>query len=53
MSIFRMLFPNAPYKFEILTLADLGRKEHLSLPLAHIYPRSPTPDDSFVKLVKK
>ena len=53
MSIFRMLFPNAPLKYEILTLADLGKKENLSLPLAYIYPRSPEAADSFVKLIKK
>ena len=53
MSLFRMLFPNAPYKYEILTLADLGKKENLSLPLTYIYTRSPEPDDFLVKLIKK
>ena len=53
MSIFRMLFPNAPLKYEILTLADLGKKENLSLPLAYIYPRSPEAADFFIRPLKK
>ena len=52
MSIFKMLFPNAPLKHQILTVVDLGRKDNLPLPLAYIYPRSPEPDDFFVRLIK-
>ena len=53
MSISRLLFPNAPLKYEIQTLADLGRKENLTLPLSYIYPRSPEAADFFVRLIKK